>query len=46
MRHKDDTAKDKPARWFIKLFALVDSDTYLYDFNLYEGKVDPKDEET
>ena len=36
--------KAKPAKWFIKVFALVDSAKYLYAFNLYAGKVAEEDE--
>lgn len=36
--------KEKPAKWFIKVFALVDSAKYLYAFNLYAGKVAEEDE--
>lgn len=36
--------KEKPSKWFIKVFALVDSQTYLWAFNLYAGKVDEEQE--
>lgn len=37
--------KDKPAKWFIKVFALVDSRKYLWAFRIYEGKVENENED-
>ncbi len=36
--------KEKPAKWFIKVFALVDSCNYLWAFNIYSGKVAEEEE--
>lgn len=36
--------KEKPSKWFIKVFALVDSKSFLWAFNLYAGKVDEDQE--
>ena len=36
--------KEKPAKWFIKVFALVDSSNYLWAFNLYAGKLAEEEE--